>query len=268
MHKWPFTRGRDRFFRMLSGSMRQGLDNIKNPIPLKNGLKLFVTKEDFLSHWLKCYGQYEPQTSKKIQQYSKPDSIFLDVGANLGIFSLEVAKLFGNQVVSFEPNPKIAKLLQSSIEENKLVDNIHVHNVAVSDENTTAVFVEHPSNKGGSALEVNKDLQTGERYKVNVVALDEYSVFQEFLENSNAQIGLIKMDIEGAEERALKGMAKMLSIHKPIIIMELLDSQLKIFGSSKSSVICYLKSLDYYLHEEFEGNGIFFHKKVASDPQK
>ena len=52
-------------------------------------------------------------------------------------------------------------------------------------------------------------------------------------------------------------MAELLKTHKPNLIVELVDYQLKLFGSSKKAVIAYLESLGFELREEFDGNGLF-----------
>ena len=254
---WPLVRGRDRFFRMLPDATKRKLDDLKNPVLLKNGLRIFVSKGDDLSRWLRSYGAYELETSQIIREYSKPGQVFMDVGANMGLFSLEAAQILNLPVISFEPNPKIADLFTRSIKINGVEKNVRLFQVAVSDETCRATFVEHPSNKGGSALEVSGEAQEGSRYEVGVEKLDAYGLFQDHLAGLGLNVGLIKMDVEGAEERALRGMADLLKTHKPNIIVELVDSQLKLFGSGRKPVIAYLESLGFDLRVEFDGNGLF-----------
>lgn len=69
------------------------------------------------------------------------------------------------------------------------------------------------------------------------------------------------MDIEGAEERALRGMTGVLKEHRPAIIIELYDGNLFGFVSSVSAVVALLDSLGYELVKEFEYNGLFLPKK-------
>ena len=195
---WPLVRGRDRFFRMLPEAFKKKLDDLKNPVLLKNGLQIFVSKGDDLSRWLRCYGSYELETSNVIREYSKPGQIFVDVGANMGLFSLEAAQLLNLPVISFEPNPKIADLFSQLIQINAVDEKVKIFQVAVSNETCRATVVEHPSNKGGSALEVSGDAQEVSRYEVGVEQLDEYGLFQDHLAGLGLNVGLIKMYVEGA----------------------------------------------------------------------
>lgn len=259
---WPFERGRDRFFHSLPESTLANIDSTQNPTILKNGLKIFTLPGDYLSRWLKCYGECELQTSKQIKKYAKSDEVFLDIGANLGFFSTEVACLKAGRVISFEPNPTIAKLLRKTIDINELQKSITLVEAAISNKEETATFVEHPTNKGSSSLEANSDdSQLGNRYEVKVISLDENEDFATILESTGMNIGLVKMDIEGSEEYALRGMKRLLEKHQPKLIVELLDSQLKLFGSSKDLLITYLRSIGYDLHMEFDGNGLFIPNK-------
>ncbi len=257
LRKWPFNRGRDRFFRMLPQSCIDNLNEIPNPVELKNGTNIFVCQNDFLSLWYKCYGEYETVTSQLIRKYVKPETVFLDIGANLGYFSLEVAHSIGADVISFEPNPRIADLFYKSINTNDLNAKITLWRVALSNAHNTATFFENSENLGASSLVPNSSQSHAVSYEVPVKKLDEFKSFQSHFVSLNKNVSVVKMDVEGAEALVLDGMKELIVQHQPVFIIELLDKQLKLFDSSKAAVIEYLNMLGYKLELEFDGNGLF-----------
>ncbi len=258
LRAWPFERGRDRFYRMLPESFLEKLDALPDPIVMKSGTRLFSRKGDYLSRWFKCYGEYEQATDELLTESAQEGEVFLDVGTSIGLFSINLARLVGCNVVSFEPNPTTAECLRKGVALNGVEDKIRVFEVAVSNEEGTAHFVDHPTNSGSSSLESGEPgNQAGDRYEVQVVQLDTFGPFIEHIGSLDQPIGVIKMDVEGAEEFAIEGMAGLLQKHSPVLIVELVEDQLLAFGSSKAKLIDRLKTIGYHLEREFDGNGVF-----------
>lgn len=255
---WPFSKGRYRFFMLLSDEAKARLDGLPQPVSMKSGVKLFVRPGDHLSRWFRYFGEYEKSTSALLRDLATQDTVFVDVGANLGLHSLGVAKDIGCHVAAFEPSPETASRLVRSIEVNNLGDLVRPFRTALADEDGVATFVEPPAHVGQAALEApTEGYREGGRYEVEVAALDRFEPFQDFLTETGKRVGLIKMDIEGAEERALRGMETLLREHKPTIVMELYDGNLNGFNSSRESVIAFLESVGYELDHEFEYNALF-----------
>src|SRR5438067_52775 len=90
---YPLTRGRDFFFRnfVAGKSFARFLDEIPNPIRTRRGFPLFCNTADYLSHWLKVWGEYESGTEAFLLDHMRGGGTFLDVGANMGYFSLLIA---------------------------------------------------------------------------------------------------------------------------------------------------------------------------------
>lgn len=258
LNRWPFDRGQLRIFNLLSERTKAGLDQLPQPIRMRSGVQLFVRAGDHLSRWFRCFGTYEPQTSRMLRKHAHPEKIFLDVGANLGLHGLGVAQDVGCPVAAFEPHPETADCLERSIALNKLTDRVRVFRIALSNEDTTGTLVQPLTHAGKSALQgPNPHFREGGRFAVRVAKLDSLEEFQTYLAAQGCAIGLIKMDIEGAEELALRGMERLIREHRPTIIMELYDGNLFGFVSSKAAVISLLESWDYELAQEFEWNGLF-----------
>jgi FkbM family methyltransferase len=139
---------------------------------------------------------YEQETTYFIRNYLKENDIVYDVGANIGYFTLEFARAVGKngKVHSFEPHPEIFKVLQRNIKRNHY-NNVTMHNVACSDKNGEGELYFSTENEGNH--KIVKNINSNNSKVVSIVKLSDF-VLKE-------KPRLIKMDIEGAELLALKG---------------------------------------------------------------
>ena len=135
----------------------------------------------------------------------------LDVGANIGnhsLYYLNECKAKG--VICFEPVKNTFNILKKNIEINKLNDRAKLYNVAVGCESGRAVVGQYDINNiGGTTIELNND------GNIDVVSVDNLGI--------QDKIGMIKMDVEGFELSALKGMYKLIERDKPFLIVEIRD---------------------------------------------
>lgn len=152
--------------------------------------------------------------------------IALDVGANIGNHSVFFSNYF-NEVISFEPNPSTYRLLSYNA---TLGNNIITYNLGVSDISQTTNMTTMDGNAGGAYVDENGHI------KIELINLDDFLNYKE-------KINLIKIDVEGHELMALKGMKKIISTNKPLIVFE---QHLRDFKNGTSDVIDYLKGLGYY----------------------
>jgi len=153
---------------------------------------------------------FEPHVGNAIRQNLKPGDVFLDLGANIGFFSLLAASIVkdSGKVISVEPNMQNLQLLYASILENNFT-NIKVFPFAASDHSQILKLTSFGSNGLVGAPE--KD-------QLNSQFLPSVRI-DELLQNEE-KINLIKLDIEGYEPLAFKGMDKILKKHNPVIISE------------------------------------------------
>ena len=132
----------------------------------------------------------------------------LDLGANIGWYSLIAARKIGSygKVFAFEPDSFTYDLLLSHIKLNNY-KNITAVKKAVSDKEGTETFYSyHFTPRDGKSGFYPRDYKYEPKItKVETVRVDK------FLENFNGKINVVKMDIEGAEFKALKGMKKTLN---------------------------------------------------------
>ncbi|MDR6901454.1 FkbM family methyltransferase [Rhizobium miluonense] len=157
-------------------------------------------------------GSYEPEVTSVIENLLKPGDIFVDVGANIGYFSLLGALLVGREghVYAVEPNDLNVKLLESSRKANSF-ENISVMQVGAST-NIETLFLNSLAGNGETARLGEFDI-----FATRTVAGLPLDVL---LSSRRKAVSLIKIDVEGFEYRALQGAEKILSTDRPHIIFE------------------------------------------------
>ena len=167
-------------------------------------------------------GTYEPTVCRTILRVVQPGSTCVDAGAHLGYFSLLLATCVGEQghVFAFEAHPANALQVRTNAHINGLQARVHVENMAISDGIQQAVTLFAGRQKSSSEWNiVGHDLanrQTSGVLTIPATSLDAY-----FPEGS--RLDFVKMDIEGAEARALHGMRDILRRTRPLLLIEFHD---------------------------------------------
>ena len=156
-----------------------------------------------------AFGLYERDTERVIRKTLRPGMHFVDVGANIGYFTVLAAKLVGptGRVDAFEPDPINRARLVKHLEENGVVDRVRVHAVGLGAE-AGKVTLYHPKGveNHGSASIFQSAVGEGEAFSIEIARADE--VLERVPD-------LIKMDIEGAELLAIRGMTGLLTGERP-----------------------------------------------------
>ncbi|PSF36238.1 hypothetical protein C7H19_13605 [Aphanothece hegewaldii CCALA 016] len=169
-------------------------------------------------------GFWEQSETNYFIKFIQENDIVLDIGANLGYFSLLFAKQVGNKgkVYAFEPEPNLFLLLKKNVEVNQY-QNITLINKAVSHQNTSLKLYISEDNIGDHRI---YDAEDGRQYiEIDSLKLDDY--FADF----EPEIRLIKMDIQGAEYEALQGMINLINKNKKVeIVTEFSPYHLKFAG--------------------------------------
>jgi FkbM family methyltransferase len=205
-----------------------------------NGHKLLVfsPRNNLIGRALYQDGVWEPPVTEAIKKLARPGMIALDVGADIGYYSLQMSRLVGPQgrVIAFEPIPAARERLKHNIALNGCT-NIEVSEYALGNQEGN-VYLEDPFKK--SRLNLTKSAAGAGDIKVSIKRLDE------LIGDMNlSSVDIIKMDIEGAEHEALLGMENILREYHPILIVEVHNYFLPLFGSSSSQLLSWLTSLNY-----------------------
>jgi FkbM family methyltransferase len=145
-----------------------------------------------------------------------PKGLVIDVGANLGCWSLPLAA-HATRVVAFEPQHSIFQLLRQSIKANPQL-NISPFNLAVGEEKGSITVprltLDTPTNFGGITLGMpHHEQPDAPMDTVAVVTLDEFVY-------ASDPVKFIKVDVEGAELSVLKGAQKLIKKYKPFLFIE------------------------------------------------
>lgn len=156
--------------------------------------------------------RYEPEVTCMIEQLLQPGDTFVDVGANIGYFTLLAAQIVGSDghVYAVEPNDLNVKLLESSIRVNGF-ENVSVMQVAAAERIETMLLHSTIGNGTTSAMREH-ELFSGTT--IPGIPLDF------LLSGRKKPVVLIKLDVEGFEYRALRGTEKVLQEDRPHIVFE------------------------------------------------
>lgn len=160
---------------------------------------------------------YEPHVTTFLKEHLQEKMTFVDVGANVGFFTLTGATKVGKsgKVIAVECNPRNVELIYMSLHRNRL-DHVTVYPFAVGDTQKLMSFSWGFSN--GFVDELAKDEE--EAFIVQAVTLDS-------LLRNEPRVDVIKMDIEGSEAKAWQGMQETIANHHPVLLMEFFPALLE-----------------------------------------
>ncbi|MEI8396890.1 MAG: FkbM family methyltransferase [Rhodospirillaceae bacterium] len=233
--KWRLA---DMLERRLSSAQLPG----KAVTRLPSGFSMKLDLADFIQRTIYITGHWEPTIEREIEACLGPGDIFIDIGANVGYFSLLAARLVGTrgQVLAFEPNPQIFNALLSNISINQRLA-VSAYQMALGNQQTTAeLFVAKPGNSGATSL-TRSPSTTDQAEIVPVERLDTV------LSRLNVACPrLIKIDVEGSEVSVLEGMGDLLAgLWAPVIICEISEYSLAQQGHSKEDIFDIMRRFGY-----------------------
>jgi FkbM family methyltransferase len=191
-------------------------------------------------HFLQGIGK-EDVTADYIKPLLRPGSTFVDVGANVGYFTL-LASTLGARVVAYEPTPSVFARLRENVDLNGF-QQAQLVNAAVMDKPGTLSL--HLS---GDDPEANSLFGDGpQSVRVPAVSLDE-----DLAARGIEHVDLLKIDAEGAEAFVLDGATRLLSSpNPPAILVEVNAFTLRSAGLQPSDILSRLESHGYH-HTEIE----------------
>ncbi|MEV8404263.1 FkbM family methyltransferase [Streptomyces niveus] len=175
------------------------------------GARFVVDTQDLIQRYLYMFGVWEPHMTRWLQGRLRPGDSFIDVGANIGYYSVLASGLVGERgrVVAVEASPDFHQRLLDQVRLNRR-DNIRAVNGAVSDERKTLTFVLASSANMGANSIVPYDGPAESSFEVEAFPLGE---LVDEVEISTARV--IKIDVEGAEGSVVRGMIPMLDKLRP-----------------------------------------------------
>ena len=192
----------------------------------------------FLNEWMEyiLYFGIDADNKQHLYSHIKTGMNVIDVGTNFGETLLHFASLSKTgTVIGFEPVPYIFEKCKSNIALNNF-DNIILENLALSDSAEELIFNDPQNNNSGGVF-LSRGSGTN---KVNAITLDNY-IDSKMI----TKVDLIKIDVEGFEMQVIKGAINTLKKLRPLLIIELIDTNLSKQNTSSTEIIALLKTLGY-----------------------
>lgn len=186
-------------------------------------------------------GINEIPVQEMLQKILQAGSVFYDVGANVGFFSLIASRLVGKTgvVYAFEPEKENLQWIKHNIEINKLA-NINVMPIAVSDSVQKRTLIVTDYSGGHTLLENEVPVKSiRNRILVESVSIDELVKARKILPPS-----MVKIDVEGGELDVLKGMKDVLRYSNPVVLYE-------VDGHSKKTLTEKQNKIEEFLREQY-----------------
>ena len=143
-------------------------------------------------------GTYERHETALVRKYLKPGMTFVDIGANIGYYSLMAAAVAGpsGRVIAFEPNPVLSAQLKRTVDHNG-IRNITVEQLALAEKaGSSLLFVPKESGNNTATMIANDG---GRPIAVSVLTLDEYLEHHQI-----GHVNFMKMDVEGFEPKSFR----------------------------------------------------------------
>lgn len=186
----------------------------------RRGDRFYLNPYFFLDRAVIAYGDYDAPLHRFIDRHIRPGMVCFDVGANIGLMSVHMARRVGpdGAVFSFEPVATVYQRLEQHVRANQLEGHTHLHRVALSNADGEAEI--HYGNEDWTNQGMASLVSTNDR-NVQQTCMVETSTLEAFVERHRVErIDFIKVDIEGAEPLFLEGARKVLRAMKPIVSIE------------------------------------------------
>jgi FkbM family methyltransferase len=196
---------------------------------------MFVDLRSAVSRGIFARGEFDPTVFEPLRSALKQGGTFLDVGANVGYYSVLALDAVGptGAIHAFEVDERPLRCLRKTVLK-EMINNLHLHETAVGDRDGTVGFRMH-EDSGNSGL-----AEAGSSRLVKMTTLDTW------WRNSGVKnIQAIKLDVEGAELLALQGGAQMMMSTRPLVVCEADESLQAPFGYGQKHLLEHLAALQY-----------------------
>jgi len=198
-------------------------------------LTIYVNADDdVMAPEMLAYGVHEPDETELFKTLVKPSMVVVDIGANIGYYSLIAAKLVDEvgKVYAFEPEPNNYKLLLANIAANCLSNVVPIQKAVSNKVGTMRLFLDK-GNWGAHTLSAdNIETELRGTIEVETTTLDAF-----FKNEMSTAVDIIKMDVQGAEGLVLEGAVEILRQNNVKILMEFWPQGLRNLGTDPISLL-------------------------------
>ncbi len=196
-------------------------------VPLPGGRRIYADAHDVrgpsfhvMYGGLTGFEHYELAEKNEILSHLPDNGTFIDIGANIGLFSLYVHwQKPGSTIHAFEPHPRNIACLKRSCEANR-IQQIHPHASAIGDQvGELELFFNDTDSGGHSAYRSMIEDHLGSQPKSARVPLTTLDAFAD--EQRLARVDVIKIDTQGGEASAIRGAKRTFARFKPALLIEI-----------------------------------------------
>lgn len=207
-----------------------------------SGSRLLCSMEDGFERRIVHFGTHEHRTERFLHAIFEPGDVFVDIGANIGVFSLLAASRVGprGRVFALEPVPATFERLQRNLALDA-ASNVRAFNLAAwsaAAEVAMTCPVDPRLHSGVFHLEPGEEAG---QLRVPAVALDELLLTGQQVDRVN----VLKLDIEGAELPALEGARRLLAAFRPAVLAEVDLRHTRRFDYRPQDLARFMEALGY-----------------------
>ena len=195
-------------------------------------------------------GLPEPGVVKRFQQLLRPGMVVVDIGANVGLYTLEAARALTRtgKVYSFEPTPQTYRILHDNIQVNGFLETgiVELFQMAVTDRSGRAELALFADDCGHNTLFFDGKVPN---ISVRTISLDEAL-------NTNFPVHVVKIDAEGSEPLIIRGMRDVISRSPEIhIVVEFAPVHLRRAGFEPTEFVAEIESMELEIHRIHDETG-------------
>jgi FkbM family methyltransferase len=229
------------------------------------GCDMFCGTEDLIQRYIYLFGVWEPHLTAWIQERLRPGDTFVDVGANVGYYTLLAASCVGQQghIVAIEASPSIFDLLSNNVQRNEIGARVRSVNVAASDQaGTVSVYHGPKDNIGLTTTVPHEDF----KIEATILALPLRDILTDE-EMTSAR--LIKIDVEGLEGPVVRGLLPGLpSCREDLELVLEVNGQPTPQGEMASDIVGQLRGYGFNVYEITNSYSARSYVEAMDEPQR
>jgi FkbM family methyltransferase len=221
-----------------------------------NGVKMKLNISNLVDHCV--YFSAEQKALDHFIHYLKASDTIIDVGANIGYTTLLFSKAVSKgKVLSIEPSKELFNTVKEQLDLNQ-INNTTCLNIGLGEKELMAQLYKVSENNSGMNRVFEHSETTFESESIHIKTLDNVVKEQKI-----GIVNAIKIDVEGYEFKILKGAYDTIKTHKPVLLIEIDDLNLREQQSNPAEVLQFLEGLNYSIKEASDLKAIDMKKDLS-----
>ena len=223
---------------------------IRRPVTVNwyEGLRVRLFLGNDLSLCMYVAGSFEPNEFLLLSRVLEPGMVFVDGGANDGLYSLFASRWVGStgRVLAVEPSSREYERLLANLRLNEIENTTAARGALGATHGTVELAIAPEGHEGQNAIGpkvANRNLETAGNETVEMTTLDDL-VSRRGLD----RVDVIKLDLEGSEASAVEGARAVLGRDRPLLLVEAEDERLASQGRTKAELLDAIVGLGYRLY--------------------